>query len=233
MGIPVTLFRSNSTELWINVTNNGKTPIKRMRARLRFKPLPKPVTRRQRPDGISDENWQQMQRLHEEFEMRMQREIEQSQYGRPLSFSSRTPRGTIGRPWVEADNRVSYELDLSPNSDEASIEAIALFPLDPIALMDLEKAGVMKFGRPADQPLPTANVVAVMIGNNSGLVMNPTGAGLYQDLALKFWTVSENISKDVSEIFHIEIPNSLNAIVCTKLKKRSGQYKEFEKMLSA
>ena len=203
-----------------------------MRARLRFKPLPRPVIRRERPDGVSEEDWQQRLRLQEEFEMRFQREVEQSQYGRPLPFSSRTPRGTIGRPWVEADNRVSYELDLSPKSDEASVEAIALFPLDSIALMDLEKAGVMKFGRPAEQPLPTARVVAVMIGNNSGLVINPMGEGLYEDLALKFWIVSENMAEDVAEIFHVEIPNSLNSIVCTRLKKRSGQYKRFEKILS-
>jgi hypothetical protein len=52
------------------------------------------------------------------------------------------------------------------------------------------------------------------------------------DLVLKFWIVSENMTNDVAEIFHVEIPNSLDGIACTRLKKRSREYRQFEKMLS-
>lgn len=219
----------------MNVTNEGKTAIKRMRARLRFYPLPKPsreTSMDKRPDGISEEDWQHTLRLREEFENRMQREIAESQFGRPLPFSSRTPKGTMGRPWVEADDRISYEVDLSPKSDEASVELVALFPLDEIALNDLEKAGVLKINRPPGTPFPPAKVIVILIGNNSGLVINPRGEGLLYDLALKFWIVSENMTEDVTQIFHVEIPNSLDNIVCTKLRKSSKQYKQFERMLS-
>lgn len=233
MGVPVTLFRSASTKLWMNVANDGKTPIKRMRARMRFQLLPKPKEAvGQRPEGITEEDWQQRIRLRAEFEAGVEKEIAESQFGRPLPFSDRTPKGTMGIPWIEADGRVSYEVDLSPNSDEASVQVIALYALESMALLDLEKAGVLKIGRPADQPLPNANVVVVMMGTNSWLLMNPRVQGLYQDLALKFWILSENMSKDVFEIFHVEISSTLDAISCTRLKKGSKQYKQFQTILS-
>jgi hypothetical protein len=220
----------------MNVANQGKSPIKRMRARIRFLPLTtrrEPITRRARPDGFSEEEWRARLRFQEEFEARIQKEMDESQYGRPLPFSSRTPRGTIGRPWVEADNRVSYEVDLSPRSDEASVELISIVPLDEIALTDLEKQGIMKFDRPPNVPFPNIRALAITVGNNSGLMINPSGQGLLYDLALKFWIVSENMTEDVAQIFHVEIPNALDAIICTKLKKGSKQYKQFEKMFSA
>jgi hypothetical protein len=232
MGVSVSLFRSKSTELWMNVTNEGKSPVKRMRARLKFYPIPKPPTKRPKPEGMSDEDWEKSIEVSEQFKAKIQREVAESQFGRPLPFS-RTPKGTIGRPWIEADNRVTYEVDLSPKSDEASAEIIALYPLDEVALMELEKSKVIGFPHAEGSPFPNARVTAILIGNTSGFVINPTGEGMLYDLALKFWILGENLVDEVSEIYHVEVPNSLNGIVCTKLKKGSKEYKAFEKLLAA
>jgi hypothetical protein len=233
MGVPVTVFGSNSVELWMNITNEGKSPVKRMRARLKFYPLPKPsqANKMNKPEGMSDEAWKERVRHIEEFEMRMQKEVAESQFGRPVPFS-RTPKGTIGLPWVEADNRPTYEVDLSPLSDEASAKITGIYPLNPIALMELEKAGRMKFEHPEGSPFPSANVIAIQIGNTTGVVMGQLPEGMLYDLALKFWIVSENIIKETSKIFHIEVPNSADSIICTEVKKGSEKYKEFEKLLA-
>jgi hypothetical protein len=86
----------------MNVRNDGRTSVKRMRARLRFSVLPKSTIMRTRPEGVSEEDWQRTTRVREEFEARIQKEVAESQFGRPLPFST-TPSGTIGRPWLDVD----------------------------------------------------------------------------------------------------------------------------------
>jgi hypothetical protein len=51
------------------------------------------------------------------------------------------------------------------------------------------------------------------------LELNPRTRGdIKFDLAVKFWIIAENLTEDVSEIFHVEIRDSFDTIICTKFK---------------
>jgi hypothetical protein len=229
-GAQVSLWGSRSTELWINITNEGKTPIKRMRARSKLHLIPKTthqIQPQQRPEGMTEEQWNQLSNLHQEFMQNVERQMSDSMFGRPLPFS-RTPRGTVGFPWVQADGRLTYETDLTPNSDEASIRLIGIWHLSDVGRSDLANSGRVNVPQ-------GARIVGTQIGSVTGVAINPstsdTGSLAY-DLAVKFWIVAENLSEEVSKIFQIEIPESYQGISCTEVKEKSEQYKEFSKLLA-
>lgn len=55
---------------------------------------------------------------------------------------------------------------------------------------------------------------------------------LRYDIVIKFWIVAENLSNEISDIFHVEIPKSLNRISCYRVKKTSREYKKYNSLLA-
>jgi hypothetical protein len=53
------------------------------------------------------------------------------------------------------------------------------------------------------------------------------------DYAVKFWVIADNLTDDVSEIVHIEIPNTLDKIVYTPIRKHSREYAELDRLFLA
>jgi hypothetical protein len=224
MGININLFQITSIELWMNVTNLGKTAIKRMRARAKFAVVPKKIPfDRTKPEGMSDEQWSRMKAVHDQFEKEFNERISSSLFGKPLPFVN-TPKGTAAFPWTEADGKSTFETDLSPNSDEASVRLIALYPLGERGRLELEKAGKIK-------TQPGTQIIATQIANNSGLSMGTTSDMLMYDLIVKFWIIAENLTREHSSLFHIEIFGHDQGIICTKISPRDKMYPKVFEML--
>ena len=137
----------------MNVRNEGKTPVRRMRARAKFAIVPPPgdAPPEQRPTGITDAQWQERVRSLQEFRRNMYRSMADSMFGRPLPFT-KTPSGTAAFPWFELGNVPRYETDLSAGNDEAAVRLFALYRLGRMALMELDRSGRIKFGGPAPSP---------------------------------------------------------------------------------
>lgn len=212
------------TQLWMNVTNRGKTSVKRMRARGRFYPIPKKIhaVKYPRPAGLSEEEWTKYKQQHQQFEERLQEEYWNNMYGRPLPFSS-TPKGTVSFPWSRLDRFNVFETDLPPNSDEAGALICAIY-------------------RPRSMPLPSKDNPEVInqniridlqVGGIPVVVLNPrTRAEIKFSFAVKFWIIAENLTEQISEILHVEIPDSYETIACRRLKKGTKEYKDFDELLS-
>lgn len=155
MGAPLRLFDTTSVELWMSIRNDGKMPVRRMRARAKFALVPPPpdAPPEQRPAGITDPQWEERLRSIREFRRNMFRQMADSMFGRPLPFT-KTPSGTAAFPWFELGSMSRYETDLSAGNDEAAVRLFALYRLGRIALMELERSGRIKFGSPTPPPAP-------------------------------------------------------------------------------
>lgn len=146
-------------------------------------------------------------------------------FGTPLPFS-RTPRGTIALEWAQVDGRTTYEVDLAPNNDEASAKIASIYRLD-----EFEVGELLTHTQDVEFPKNTPMVI-YQLGGMSNTILNPTHPeGTALEIAAKFWIIAENITEEVSEIFHIEIPNSYDNILCTRYPKDSKKYKELSKKL--
>lgn len=109
-GEHISYLAGTKTELWINVTNDGKTTIKRMRARVKSYPLQKKIfpISHPRPTGMSDDDWEEYKKRHQEFQERLEEQAANSLYGKPLPFSN-TARGTVAYQWMGVDRQRSYK----------------------------------------------------------------------------------------------------------------------------
>jgi hypothetical protein len=174
---------------------------------------------------MKEDDWKEILQKQQEHIKRMEKETSESLFGKPLPFS-KTPRGTIAFEWAQVDGRTTYEVDLSPVNDEASVRLIAIYHLDEIARSQLAESRILV------TPERT-RIVAYQIGGRSGTVTNPLDeGGIAYELAIKFWLIAENLTKEVSEIFHVEIPQSFDAINCTKYSKGSKEYKKLNEKFS-
>jgi hypothetical protein len=228
-GTDVPIMTGNAKELWINVTNDGGTPIKRMRARAKLTsikaPTPLPLPPQTKPEGMSETDWEHLLHEQQQFHITMESELSERTFGRALPFS-RTPRGTVAFQWAQVDGRTSYEVDLSPKNDEASVKLMSIYLLDEFAVSRLNLHGNITTPE-------NTKMVAYQIGGMTGTVINPSSTeGLAFNIAVKFWIIAENPTEEVSEIYHVEIPGSYEAVICTRHSKRSKEYKELAKKLS-
>jgi hypothetical protein len=215
-------------ELWISVSNVGQTAIKRLRARATIVNLRHPSILSppgNRPENMSVDDWnrhlQERQRMHD----RIEREFSEGLFGRALPFS-RTPRGTTAFQWAQVDGRESFEVDLAPNNDEASVKLAAIYRLD-----DIESRQAINSGRV--RAAQGTRIVSYTLGSMTGSALNPTfGDGIAHEVAVKFWLIAENLTEEVSEIFHVEIPESFNTINSTRYDRNSKSYRELNKWFS-
>ncbi len=197
-----------------------------MRARVKIYPI-RSITEREpmeRPNGISDAEWETMKKHFQESE-----DGKESMFGRSLPFS-RTPKGTVAFPWIQADGGTSYEIDLTPKNDEASIKLVSIYPLDRIARSQIENAGLTI----SDNPFSFS--IILYVGYLSHILHNQPAADrnkLLYELAVKFWIIAENLTNEASEIFHIEISASLDMINCRKVRRHSIEYMKLDKLLGA
>jgi hypothetical protein len=200
--------------------------IRRMRARAKLYPIyqKNQETPLERPEGMSDDDWKQLQATHDEFVRSVELERTNRFYGRPLPFS-RTPRGTMGFPWFQVGGQTNYETDLTPQSDEASVLLITAYRLDKRTQQTLIESNLIK-------QKPNSEFGLLKIGNDLLIISDWRKCQrIEHEYAIKFWIVSENVSNELSELFHVELPASLDGISCTKLKKKSKQYRLFNKLL--
>lgn len=155
MGVSIRLFETTSVELWMSIRNDGRTPVRRMRARAKFALVPPPLDAppEQRPLGITGPQWEERIRQVREFRQNMFRQMADSMFGRPLPFT-KTPSGTAAFPWFELGSVSRYETDLSAGNDEAAVRLFALYRLGRSALMELERSGRIKFGNTIPSPAP-------------------------------------------------------------------------------
>jgi hypothetical protein len=209
------------TAQWMNVTNKGNTTVKKMRARVKVLPLEKKISPASppKPENMLDEVWQQITKQHEQFQKKLEEQHSNYVYGKPLPFSN-TLRGTMAYPWVGVDRQQSYETDLTAKSDEASILVCAIYR--PNLAPQVNPDGSARW----------TTRYYLEIGGTTTIVLNPQpSSDIRFSFAIKFWIVAENVSEDVSEIFYVEVPDSFETIICTKLKRGSKQYKDFDKLL--
>jgi hypothetical protein len=229
-GVQVPLVGTTATELWINVRNEGKTAIKRLRARAKYVRLSMTRTtdrnRMQRPASIPADAWAAMQERERGLLSEVQRRVESAQFGRPLPFS-RTPRGTVGLEWMDPDGRATYETDLSPNSDEASVRIVALYPL-----ADAGRAALLASGRVVSGSAPETRLTVFQVGNSSGIGINPDADSLAQEFVVKFWIISENLTHDTSVLLHIEVSPPGNDILYDLVDKTRPDYPQYERLFT-
>ena len=141
-----------------------------------------------------------------------------------LSPSLKPPKVTIGLPWTQVD-QTTYETDLTPLSDEASAKLVTAYRLDDHVVKELSKRQLIITSE-------GEQIGILAVGNDLMVLLNVTNdQKIEHEFAIKFWIVAENITKEVSEILHVEIPTSLNSISCRKLHKNLKEYKEFDKLL--
>jgi hypothetical protein len=190
-----------------------------------FYPAQKPLPPQPpKPKDISDEDWERILKPMEEARAKTFEELRIARFGRIMPFS-KTPQRTMRLPWIATEDSPTLETDLSPHSDEASVMIVGLYPLSGPAIRQVERAYKSPEGS-----LGHGRVTAIRELTDETFAFG-SGPDSYLDLILKFWITAENITKDTSEIFHIEIPGSLNDIICTKLEKGSKGYKEAGKLI--
>jgi hypothetical protein len=201
-----------------------------MRARAKFVLLPlkiHPMTY-DKPDGMSDEEWTKEKVSYQKYMEKMEQERANYFYGKPLPFTT-TPKGTTAFKWSSINRQNTYETDLPPLNDEAGVIVCAIF-------------------RPESQPIHEGangeNVrwskdVYVQIGGTPVYDIRHTNyrsdGSIRINLAMKFWIIADNLDKEVSRIYHVEIPDSYENIICTPVSKEKdkSKYEEFDKLLSA
>jgi len=118
-GVKTVVFGRDAKELWISVTNAGKNPVKRLRARVRIISL-QPLTKQypqNKPENMADDQWVQLLQTQLQFLAKMEHELAQSMFGRQLPFV-RIPPGTVPLHWTQLDRRDVYELDLTANDEK-------------------------------------------------------------------------------------------------------------------
>ena len=190
LGQQIPLFNSHVSELWINVTNHGKTSVKRMRARAKLYPIPKKprqLSDRERPKDISDEEWNFQKRQHETFIAETELARSNKTYGTPLPFS-KTPKGTIGLPWTQVD-QTTYETDLTPLSDEASAKLVTAYRLDDHVVKELSKRQLIITSE-------GEQIGILAVGNDLMVLLNVTNdQKIEHEFAIKFWIVAEKYYK--------------------------------------
>ena len=202
-----------SQELWLTVTNEGKTMAKRMRGRVKVQFLSKIE-------------------MSKEMEEQSQRFL----FGQPLPFK-RFLRYTMPVQWIESTRNLSYEVDLFPKSDEVFIRLASVHPIDKIGefLMKNPTPEMAKdFGanKIEQETLKKTMKAYIEVGSYRAFLDNPIRRDEpLIDTLVKFWIVSENV-KNVSEIFHIRIPADASKLDFERLPKDSEEYKNAEAKLS-
>ena len=228
----VNVYGSKAVELYINVENSGRTSIKRMRARVKIHPMSSIAERElKRPNDISDEDWKKMKDTFQESEEQVQKQAKKAMFGRFLPFF-RTPKGAIPFHWIQADGNMTYEIDLTPKSDEAMVRLVEIYRLDSIAQSEKEKVtGYNKDNKRSRFPVILQIGYLQHFFPNYFITQDNKKNDMIYDLAVKFWIVAENLTKESSKIFHIEIPESLDRIDCSEVPKHTRKYKKFDKLL--
>lgn len=229
LGRETTLSFDDSKELWINVRNAGRTPIKRMRARIKMvtlQPLSPIEHIPPKPENVSEAQWTHIQFERQQTRAIMEQQLVENRFGKPLPFS-KTPKGTVPLPWAQLDGTTTYEVDLPPNSDDASVRLVGIYDTGMHGGEQLRQQGIIGgSGHPSVKQYIIGGIGETLINssNNNGKLM--------YNLAVKFWVTADNLPKEISEIYHIEIPSNSNTILWKKYEKKTKEYKELYKKLS-
>jgi hypothetical protein len=177
---------------------------------------------------MNEDQWLEYKKRTEEMDKQLEDSVRQNLFGKSLPFS-KTPRGTIAFQWIQADYRTTYEIDLTPKSDEASVMLAGIYPLNRLPLSQITNAGLGTNNYPNDYTI-VIHIGNVQIRVGSGVISKSTEP-FFEGL-VKFRIFAENTSDEVAEIFHIEIPASLDNIVCRKVKRLDRNYRKFNKLFS-
>ena len=224
-GINIDISDTNIRELWVNVTNDGASPIKRMRARAKIIPIQSSfdmkLDNRKKPNGMSEGKWNEYNTEHKTVIDEIQNQIFESTYGKPVPFS-KVLKGTFAIQWLQVDGRTDFEIDLAPKNDYAGAKLIGTYILNERDRKRLQDE--TKYITPEN-----TRIVAFQLGDNFGTVTRPSNEDrIAEDLAIKFWIIAENLTKEVSEIFRIQIPYSFDEIKCIHCKKGTKEFKELK-----
>lgn len=229
-----TFVAKSASELWINVRNDGKSPVRNMRARAKIRVLPNSLlaewskeSAKHLPVGVTKLEWDNYVK---------QSSVDKAEFASDIFFGTylpftkgspfaHTPKGTIAMPWETVAEPEEWEIDLPPKSDEASVR-IALV----CELLDEYKTGFEKlFGVKTGQlgnTMVQFGIFAPSFVKKGDSVEESTP----YDLAVKFWVIADNLAYDLSAMFHIQIPSTYDTINWSPVKKNSVEYKELDKL---
>jgi len=224
---------SSGAELWINIQNNGRTPIRNMRARAKIQVMsdsylaksPQEVI----PVGVSVQEWEEYRGKIERMRSQV---VSDLFFGTALPLTkgtpfARTPRGTIAMPWETVADLGEYVIDLAPRSDEASVRIALVCKIEAKAKRQIEKAfgPHRKIGKESDTIVQIGTSLPAFVASH----VQSYGQSPF-DVAIKFWVIADNLTTDKSEIIHVLIPESLDTIVYSSIAKNTKEYAELDKL---
>jgi hypothetical protein len=216
----INLFGVTSLERWFIIRNEGNAPIKRARAWAKFAVLGVNLPPPERPKGISDENYASLRGGYEGH-AELLKESYEKMFAVTYPFY-RSPHGTAPLLWSRQEGMNLFETDI-PVNDEVGVQVAGIYSITNRfrASAQLKEAGIV-----------SGEAVIFQMGKVVGTIGSPLLASdaTYLDLAVKFWIIGENVVKDTSEIFRIQIPMSFDAINCRPISKR--ERKDFEKIFA-
>jgi hypothetical protein len=189
-GHDIPLRNSKLTEIWVNVTNDGKTSIKRMRARARFVILPQV---KDRFGGGERKIW-----TYEEYmkSQELEKKVVEPAGAAVPSFNF------IDKPvplkWKLWEGGLSPEIDLAPKSDEANARLFSVWKLRWDAIEEMKKQGLLKG---SNAPRET---IAIGVSDSLPFWSGDLGTTRFVVYA-KFWLTAENLADPSPIIFVFDL----------------------------
>lgn len=210
------VLAQSACELWINVRNDGRTPIRNMRARVKILLLPTSSLAEQ---GKESRPTNLLRRLKNAIL------LSDLFFGTALPFTrgtpfARTPRGAISLPWIQADYQDAYVLDLAPHSDEASVRIALACTVDAVGKKEIDKA---LFGPRKTTQYDTVVQIGRALPSLVDSKIPPEGQTPF-DYVVKFWIIADNLTSEVSQIVHVKIPEGLDTIIFDSMKKGTKSF---------